>query len=320
MDPRGCDQVPGPGAAPLRAWTRPRPPRCWRTWPTGRCGRSSSRWSAWRRRSRCEVPAQLAARRRAQRLPAARRHPVRHARAAGHGRAHGRAGPRGRRAAPGPRAGRARARRGPRRSSSDALAAAHARATRGAQRTRTGLREDQAAAALAVLTDGRRVSVINAPAGSGKTRVLAEAARAWAAAGLGPVIGITASQSARNTLAAGVPDVLQQRPVPGPPARPAAAPAARSRSARARCCVIDEASMLPGPDLADLISYAEARGAKVILAGDTSQLQAVENGGGMSLLADRARLRPAGRAGPVPRRLGTDRQPAAARRRHQRAG
>ncbi len=33
------------------------------------------------------------------------------------------------------------------------------------ERTRTGLREDQAAAALAALTDGRRVSVINAPAG-----------------------------------------------------------------------------------------------------------------------------------------------------------
>ena len=43
--------------------------------------------------------------------------------------------------------------------------------------------------------------------------------------------------------------------------------------------------MMPGPDLADLISYTEARGGKVILAGDTGQLQAVENGGGMSLLA-----------------------------------
>src|SRR5207237_7967850 len=69
----------------------------------------------------------------------------------------------------------------------------------------TGLREDQAAAALSVLTDGRRVSVINAPAGSGKTWVLAAAGTAWAAAGLGRVIGITPSQSARNTLAAGVP-------------------------------------------------------------------------------------------------------------------
>ncbi len=37
------------------------------------------------------------------------------------------------------------------------------------QSTGAGLREDQAAA-LAVLADGRRVSVINAPAGSGKTR------------------------------------------------------------------------------------------------------------------------------------------------------
>ena len=72
-------------------------------------------------------------------------------------------------------------------------------------RTRTGLRTDQAAAAQSVLTDGTRVSVINAPAGSGKTRVLTETGRAWAAAGLGPVVGITASQSARNTLAAGVP-------------------------------------------------------------------------------------------------------------------
>ena len=60
-------------------------------------------------------------------------------------------------------------------------------AARDAQDTRTGsgLREDQAAAALAVLADDRLVSVINAPAGAGKTRVLAEAARIWAGAGLG---------------------------------------------------------------------------------------------------------------------------------------
>jgi len=42
---------------------------------------------------------------------------------------------------------------------------------------------------------------------------------------------------------------------------------------------------MPGPDLADLIAYARASNGKLILAGDTSQLQAVENGGGMSLLA-----------------------------------
>ena len=152
-------------------------------------------------------------------------------------------------------------------------------------RTGSGLREDQAAAALAALTDGRLVSVINAPAGSGKTRVLAEAARIWAAAGLGPVIGITPSQSARNTLAAGVPVSYNAAQFLGhlPGRRGARGPVPIGPGT---LLVIDEASMLSGPDLADLIAYAKARGAKIILAGDISQLQAVENGGGMSLLAD----------------------------------
>jgi len=151
-------------------------------------------------------------------------------------------------------------------------------------RTRTGLRTDQAAAALSVLTDGARVSVINAPAGSGKTRVLTETGRAWTRAGLGPVIGITASQSARNTLAAGVPESYNAAQFLGhlPGRRGARGPA---ETGPAPLLVIDEASTMPGPDLADLISYAAARDGKVILAGDTGQLQAVENGGGMSLLA-----------------------------------
>jgi hypothetical protein len=151
-------------------------------------------------------------------------------------------------------------------------------------RTRTGLRTDQAAAALSVLTDGARVSVINAPAGSGKTRVLTDTSRAWAAAELGPVVGITASQSARNTLAAGVPVSYNAAQFLGhlPGRRGARGPV---ETGPAPLLVIDEASAMPGPDLADLISYAQARDGKVILAGDTGQLQAVENGGGMSLLA-----------------------------------
>ena len=154
-----------------------------------------------------------------------------------------------------------------------------------APRTQTGLREDQAAAALSVLTDGTRVSVINAPAGSGKTRVLTEVGKAWAAAGRGPVVGITAAQSARNTLAAGVPVSYNSAQFLGhlPGRRGARGPV---ETGPAPLLLIDEASTMPGPDLADLIAYAQARDGKVILAGDTSQLQAVENGGGMSLLAD----------------------------------
>ena len=169
------------------------------------------------------------------------------------------------------------------------------------ERAGSGLREDQAAAALAILTDGRRVSVLNAPAGSGKTRVLAEAARAWAEAGLGPVIGITASQSARNTLAAGVPVSYNAAQFLGhlPGRRGARGPVPIGPGT---LLVIDEASMISGPDLADLIAYAQARGAKIILAGDTSQLQAVENGGGMALLASPSATRgspnPSGSAPP----------------------
>jgi conjugative relaxase-like TrwC/TraI family protein len=152
-------------------------------------------------------------------------------------------------------------------------------------RTRTGLREDQAAAALSVLTDGRRVSVINAPPGSGKTWVLAQVGQAWAAAGLGRVIGITPSQSARNTLAAGVPVSCNTAQFLGhlPGQRGARGPI---RLGPGDLVLIDEASMVANPDLADVITQATADGAKVILAGDTQQLQAVENGGGMSLLAD----------------------------------
>jgi AAA domain/TrwC relaxase len=152
------------------------------------------------------------------------------------------------------------------------------------QRTQTGLREDQAAAALSVLTDGKRVSVINAPAGSGKTRVLTEAARMWAAAGLGRVVGVTPSQSARNTLAAGVGECYNSAQFLGHlPGQRSARGAVELR--RGDLVLMDEASMVSSPDLADTIGHAAACGAKVILAGDSGQLQAIENGGGMSLLA-----------------------------------
>ena len=153
------------------------------------------------------------------------------------------------------------------------------------QPAQTGLREDQATAALAALTDGGLVSVINAPAGSGKTRVLAEAARIWAEACLA-----RSSGSPRRSPPA-TPWPPASRAHTTPPSSSATCPAAAARGpipiGPGTLLVVDEASMLTGPDLADLIDYARTRGAKIILAGDLSQLQAVENGGGMSLLATR---------------------------------
>jgi hypothetical protein len=72
----------------------------------------------------------------------------------------------------------------------------------------------------------------------------------------------------------------------------------------------DEASMISNPDLADVVAYVARRNAKLVLAGDAQQLQAVENGGGMSLLA-----RPRGGGTPSwPSRSGSAR-PGSARRR-----
>jgi hypothetical protein len=150
---------------------------------------------------------------------------------------------------------------------------------------RSVLRPDQAAALLSVLTDGQRVSVINAPAGSGKTRLMTEAARVWTEAGRGPVIGITPSQSARNTLAAGVAESYNTAQFLGhlPGQRGARGPL---NITEGTLLLVDESSMIPTPDLSDLVNLAEERRAKMLLAGDTGQLQAVENGGAMSLLAD----------------------------------
>jgi AAA domain-containing protein len=99
------------------------------------------------------------------------------------------------------------------------------------------------------------------------------------------VIGITPSQSARNTLAAGVRESYNSAQFLGhlPGRRGARGPIALRPG---DLIPIDEASMISNRDLADVISQAAAAGAKVILAGDTQQLQAVENGGGLSLLAD----------------------------------
>jgi conjugative relaxase-like TrwC/TraI family protein len=153
--------------------------------------------------------------------------------------------------------------------------------------TGTGLRLDQAAAAFAVLTSARRIEVMAGPAGSGKTRTVAQMARAWREAGMGEVIGLAASQTAANVLAeAGVTRAhntarflghLQgQREARGP--LPLAA---------GSLLIVDEASMMSVADLAAILALARERGCKIVACGDHEQLSAVEGGGAMMLLARR---------------------------------
>jgi hypothetical protein len=147
--------------------------------------------------------------------------------------------------------------------------------------TACGLRIDQAAAAFHVLTSDRRVEVIVGPAGSGKTRVLGEIGRAWSQ---GRVVGVTPSQSARDVLAeAGVPESYNFAQFLGhlKDRRGARGPV---RVSQGDLIVIDEASMFSNPDFADIVDYAARVGAKVAVAIDHQQLQAVENGGGASLV------------------------------------
>jgi len=139
-----------------------------------------------------------------------------------------------------------------------------------------GLRLDQAAAVWHVLTSALTVEIITGPAGTGKTRVLATAARAWD----GPVFGTATSQNATNELrAAGVQvaanttrllaDLQDGRIPPG------------------SLIVADEGSMISITHLSAVVAYAARNSCKLVLAGDQEQLAAVEGGGAMTLLADR---------------------------------
>jgi len=139
-----------------------------------------------------------------------------------------------------------------------------------------GLRMDQAAAIWHALTSTRTVEVITGPAGTGKTRVLATAARIWD----GPVIGTAASQNATNELrAAGIQVTANTTRL--------LADLQRGRIPPGSLILADEGSMISLTHLAALTEYAARHRCKLILAGDQEQLAAIEGGGAMTLLADR---------------------------------
>ena len=139
-----------------------------------------------------------------------------------------------------------------------------------------GLRLDQAAAVWHVLTSARTVEVITGPAGTGKTRVLAAAARAWD----GPMVGTATSQNATNELRqAGIPVAVNTTRL--------LADLKEGRIPPGSLILADEGSMISVRHLAALVDYAARNGCKLVLAGDQEQLAAVEGGGAMMLLADR---------------------------------
>jgi hypothetical protein len=156
--------------------------------------------------------------------------------------------------------------------------------------TGSGLRMDQAAAAFFLLTSPRRAEVMVGSPGTGKTRTAVEIARLWSAAGMGPVVALTTSSNARNVIrdeAARHGVALQ--------AYNTAEWLGHSEQAResrrpielrpGTLLTLDEASLMSLADLAAIVGRATLHDAKVVVTGDPMQLQAVESGGGMTMLA-----------------------------------
>lgn len=145
--------------------------------------------------------------------------------------------------------------------------------------TGSGLHLDQAAAAYRLMTSDRRAEVMIGPAGTGKTRTVVAMARAWREASPGArVVGLTASQQAAQVLIAeGLTDSYNIDRFLTDPRLQAMAPGA--------LLILDEGSMTSMRHYDTLLRIAEAKAAKVVIAGDPHQLGAVTGAGGMMMLS-----------------------------------
>jgi conjugative relaxase-like TrwC/TraI family protein len=158
------------------------------------------------------------------------------------------------------------------------------------------LSEEQLAAARALATDGRGVSVLQALAGTGKTRVLSALTRIYEQAGY-RILGVAPTGRAARELGdtAGIPALtihrlLSELEESGP-------------LAPRTVLLFDEAGTAPTRPSAELFAYAERSRAKVIAAGDSGQLPSVAAGGWFAAIAEQL-------GGPELRQVMRQRDPA----------
>jgi conjugative relaxase-like TrwC/TraI family protein len=139
------------------------------------------------------------------------------------------------------------------------------------------LSDEQLEAARSLVTDGRGVSVMQALAGTGKTRVLAALARIYESAGY-TVIGVAPTGRAARELgdAARIEAFTIHRLLSESPDLPLRA-----------VLLFDEAGSAPTRPSAALFASAEREQAKVIAVGDSGQLPSVAAGGWFAAIADR---------------------------------
>ena len=142
------------------------------------------------------------------------------------------------------------------------------------------LTDDQAHAVEAVAASRRVVDVLVGPAGTGKTTTLAGLRAAWEREyGPGSVIGLAPSASAAEVLAdeLGIPTTNTAKWLYD-----------HTRDGLSltdgQLVILDEASLAGTIALAAITAHAAQVGAKVLLAGDPAQLDAVEAGGAFGLV------------------------------------
>ena len=158
------------------------------------------------------------------------------------------------------------------------------------------LNAEQLEAVRALAMDGRGISVLQALAGTGKTRVLAALASLYESAGY-RVLGVAPTGRAARELGdtAGVDAFTVERLL--------LELEESQRLGRQTAVLFDEGGTAPTRPSAELLDRAERAGAKVIIAGDSGQLPSVAAGGWFAAIGERL-------GGPELRQVMRQRDPA----------
>jgi Ti-type conjugative transfer relaxase TraA len=122
------------------------------------------------------------------------------------------------------------------------------------------------------LVGNERIALVSGGAGTGKTTMLKPAIEVWRAAGLNPR-GVTLAAAAAGVL--GKETGMQAGTVAGLLKH---LEEGSDRLTSRDVVVLDEAGMLHSAHMRDLMAHVEAAGAKIVMVGDSEQIQAVEAG------------------------------------------
>lgn len=141
------------------------------------------------------------------------------------------------------------------------------------------LREDQTAALRRIICDPGTLVGLEGAAGSGKSFVLAQAARIWKVAGFKPIALAIAHDTSRRLAkeCGGIGHDAIQPWLDG-------IAAGRITLDRDAVVIVDEAAQLSTRQMRDLLDVAGRVGARVILTGDRLQVKPIDAGAGFELV------------------------------------